>query len=698
MASNIQYDKRIDENTGAELTVKPTTCYMCTYDCPAKAYIDTSGQLVKVDGQLCRRGRYQVELQYHPERLKYPLLRRNGHLYRITWDEALDRITDQLLSARDTYGPESVVFFAGYPKEGWTLLQRLAYLFGSPHYLTELSFCFASASMAERLNYGPEYGNFINSGRIRFDETRCHLIWSSNPGHSATPKAYADFLVACRRGMKLIVVDPRRTEVAETAEIHLQLRPGTDGALALGIIHVLVSENLYDTDFVKRWTIGFEDLCRLTAQYLPDRTAEITGVPAELIVAAARLYATSKPAKLQTSPCATTHTTNGVQNHRAVSLLPALTGNLDISGGNMLPDPTIPLSDVSLYKEKIKHLKPLAGELDFPIWSHMYQEGQANAIIDQIITGKPNPIKAMVGVGMNRMIWPNSERVKAAIQNLDFFTAIDYFETITTDEAQVILPAATWLERAALITRPGGFVQLREPVVEPAGEAWPDWKFLMELGKRLGLGSQLWEGDFDDYINELLKPAGITVDSLYQNPDGLHISTPPREPRSYEKTGFDTPSGKVEIRSSMLESQGYDPLPSYKEPEESPLSAPEVFIDYPLVFTTGGRSKAYTHSQFRQIKELQKVMPEPVVQISPADASARGIDHGDQVQVSSLRGSIKVKADVTDRLPTGVVHMYHSWAEADVNRLTDDQAIDPISGYPPFKSGLCEVERVDAYI
>lgn len=686
-------DERIQpaRDTEQDTLKKPTTCYMCAYDCPCDAQIDKNGAVVAVEGKLCRRGRHQVDLQYHPDRLLYPLLREIGNFRRITWVEALDRIADQLLTIRENYGPESVAFFAGYPKEGWPLLQRLAYLFGSPHYLTECSFCFASANIGTYLNYGDEYTNFVSTGRIRFEETQCHLMWSTNPGHSATPKMYAEFLDACHRGMKHIVVDPRRTEVADTATIHLQLRPGTDGALALGMINVILNEQLYDRDFVENWTIGFDELRDLVGGYPPKHVSEITGVPAEKLIAAARMYATSKPAKLQTSPCATTHTTNGVQNHRAVTLLPALTGNLDIPGGNMLADPMAPTKDISLFDERIHSLKPRAGEASFPIWTDFYQEGQANAIIDQMFTADPYPIKALIGVGMNVMIWPNTERVKSAIRNLDFFTVIDYFHTATTDLAQVILPTATWLERSSLVKRPGGLVQLRDPVVEPSGEAWPDWKFIVELGKRLGYGRDLWNGDFDAYANDVLTPAGLTVDMLRQHPGGIRVSVPRREPKSYQQTGFNTPSGKVEIHSSILESHGYDPLPVYREPAEGPVSTPEIAEEYPLVLTTGGRSKAYTHSQFRQIEALRKIMPDPVVQISPTDAEARHIIPGMPVRVTTSRGQIRVKAEITDRLPTGVVHIFHGWWEADANELTDDQALDPISGYPPFKSALCEV-------
>jgi anaerobic selenocysteine-containing dehydrogenase len=663
---------------------------MCAFSCPASAQVDESGRIVKVDGELCLRGRHVLDLQYHPDRLLHPLVRENGALRRATWDEALDRIVRKLSAIRDEHGPQSVLFFAGYPKEGRPWLQRLAYLFGSPHYATEDSFCFAATFIAAALNYGPEFGWFIASGRNGFEGTRCHLLWSSNPGVSATPMVRGRLLDGRRAGMQLIVVDPRRTETAETADLHLQLRPGTDGALALGMMHVIIDEGLYDQPFVERWTVGFGELRDLVGEYPPRRVATITGVPSQKIVEAARLYATSKPAKLQTSPCATVHTSNGVQNHRAILLLPALTGNLDVPGGNKMPAPAAPTNDITQFDEKLPLLEPQTGAGEFPIWSMFYREEQANATAEQLATGKPYPIKAMIGLGANVMIWPNTKRVAEAIGKLEFFAAADYFETVTTDLAEVVLPAATGLERAHLSVGPGGIARLRDPVVEPLGEAWSDGKILMELGVRLGLADQFWHGDLEACMNHILAPTGVTTTQLREHSHGLRL-VEEREARSYEQHGFNTPSGKVEISSSILAEHGFDPLPTYREPAESPVSTPDVAERFGLVLTTGARSKAYTHSQFRRLPELRKLMPEPVVQISIEDATARRIRTGDRVVIESRRGRIEVEADVTDRVQPGVVHVYHGWAEANVNELTDHRALDPLSGYPPLKSALCEI-------
>jgi len=340
---------------------------------------------------------------------------------------------------------------------------------------------------------------------------------------------------------------------------------------------------------------------------------------------------------------------------------------------------------ISYASEDREKAQQLAGALEAQGWSVWRdRDVPLGRSFDEVIRTE------LRAVGANVMIWPNTKRVADAIGGLEFFAAIDYFESLTTDLAEVVLPAATWLERAHLSVGPGGFARLRDPVVEPLGEAWPDWKFLMELGARLGLADDLWDGDLEACMNHILGPTGVTTAQLRRHPHGVRL-VDEHGIRSYELHGFNTPSGKVEIRSSILAQHGHDPLPTYREPAESPISTPDVAKRFPLVLTTGGRSKPYTHSQFRRIPKLRALMPEPQVQMSIEDAASRGIRAGDRVVVESRRRRIEVEADVTDRVQPGVVHVYHGWAEANVNELTDDQTLDPISGYPPLKSALCEI-------
>jgi anaerobic selenocysteine-containing dehydrogenase len=321
-------------------TVTDGICYMCTHACPTRVYV-RDGRAVKVeiaDEKLnhCPRWTAQLDFVYHPDRLQYPLKRSgkrgDGTFSRISWDEALDTIAENLQSAKDKYGPESVAFWVAYTKEPRPYFHRLTHAFGSPNYCTESSNCFSATWVASSITYGSDYCYMAGVSAGVEPETKCKLIWGA--AVISAGAVWPDNLKAREKGTRLIVVDPRRTAIADQADIHLQLRPGTDGALALGMMHIIFEENLHDKDFLEKWTVGYEDLVQMVTAYDPERVATITGVPADKIKEAARLYATEKPSKLHLSGNSTTHHSNGVQNHRAVILLAAVTGNVDIAGGN----------------------------------------------------------------------------------------------------------------------------------------------------------------------------------------------------------------------------------------------------------------------------------------------------------------------------------------------------------------------------
>lgn len=292
------------------------------------------------------------------------------------------------------------------------------------------------------------------------------------------------------------------------------------------------------------------------------------------------------------------------------------------------------------------------------------------------------------------MYFPNSNRFVQMAKTLDFVVVTDYFKTPGAQLADVVLPIASWLERHILITTASG-ATLIEPAIEPVGDSWPEWNIYAELAKRLGIGEQFWNGNIEACFNEILAPSGITVADLMKQPDRT-VSRPvdTKPPRYYEQVGFQTPSGKVEIASSILAQHGLEPLPVYKEPPESPVSRPELLDSFPLVLTTGARQSMFTHSQFRNIPQLRQLMPEPLVDIHPDDAKARRISSGDMVMVISRRGSIMVRANVTDAILPGVVNVSHHWpGAANVNSIIDDKNLDPISGFAPLKSSLCNVLR-----
>jgi anaerobic selenocysteine-containing dehydrogenase len=666
-----------------------STCYMCTEDCPITV-VTEGEEILALQHPECPRAEGMLEQRTSPSRWTRARVRSgSGEPWQeVPRGEAVALTAERLLEARVRFGPGSVAFVSGFTKEARPYLQRLAHAFGSPHYLTESSCCFASGFLAAAVTLGQEYDYFLGPSRTRYASTKCRLIWSANPAQSRLPYERHHFL-ADAEDVPTIVVDPRRTTLTEAARLHLQLRPGTDGALALGLAHVILAEGLEDRGFLLHHAYGLDEYREYVGAFTPEKTARITGVPATAVVEAARLYATSRPAQITISACSTVHHSNGFQNHRAILLLAALCGNLDVEGGNRPWGHRIREAAVDLPPEEVAALEPPLGASEHPLFVEGYDEGQAMRLAGAIEGGR---IRAVFSLGMNVMMWPNSGRLRKALSSLDYFGVCDFFPTPTSDLATVFFPAATHLEREALVVSPRGSVQLRPAAVTPLGEARGDSELVFELADALGLGSRFWGGDVRASYDARLAGLGIAAADLPEDGESLEVKVEEPEERAWLRSGFGTPTGKVEFVSTTLERLGHSGLPEFREPFWSPESAPEVARDFPLVLTSGARSVAYTHSQGRRLPTLRRRDPAPRVQINPADAAAREIRDGDEVCLSSPLGSITMKAWVTDTLPAGVVCAPHGWAEADVNLLIPDEGLDPISGFPPYRSSLCQVE------
>jgi len=674
---------------------------MCNTNCPTRIHV-RDGKAVQIEladqkTTPCPRWKAQLEVVYHPDRLQHPLKRTgergSGSFARISWEEALDTIAANLQKVKNQCGPESVVFYTSCPMDTRRLLRRFTHAFGSPNYCTGTSSCASSMFLAGGLTFGRNNPMMGNESITTEPETRCKLIWGSAVLHSY-PRYWGELQQARQNGMKLIVVDPRRTLIASQADVHLQLRPGTDGALALGMMNVIINEDLYDKEFTGKWTVGFGDLKKLVQAYSPEQVEQITRVQAQKIKEAARLYATCKPAKIHQSNMASTHHYNGLQNHRAILILAAITGNVEIAGSNRTAPHPQPANDITL-AERVVEMPPGIGSLRFPLWVREQREMQSNAIADQIESGKPYPLKALVAAGLDIQFFSNSHRMVENLKKLDFISVNDYFTTPATQLADIVLPAASWLERPILVSNEGVY-RLVEPAIAPAGESWTEWDIYSELAGRLGFGDLFWHGDFTKCIDYMLEPLNITCRDLRQHPEGIKCNLAPVPDKYYVNSGFLTPSGKVEIASSILAEYGYDPLPVYKEPPETPVSRPDLAERYPLVLTTGARTSSYFNSQHRNIPSLHKTMPDPLAEINPLDAAQRGIQSGDAVIISSPRGEIQMKASVTDKILAGVVSIPHLWpGTANAGLLVDDQNLDPITGFPPYKSQLCQVARYE---
>ncbi|TVQ93319.1 MAG: molybdopterin oxidoreductase [Chromatiaceae bacterium] len=693
------------------MTTVKSTCYECDANCAIDVHLDETGEPVKIKGPDCPRCYVQLDRRNHPDRLLYPLQRvgprGSGEFERISWDQALDTIATRLAAVRAEHGAPTVAFFAGYTKEARPQLQRLAHAFGSPNYMTESGCCFSATVVAEKLTFGYK---IKTTSTVESYKTRCNLVWSTNPKGSIPP--FDTHPLARRRPNRyLVVVDPRRTPLAEEADVWLQLRPGTDGALALGMHHVIFANGWQDQAFLGQWGNGVDAFRRYVEDFPPERVAAICGVAAGDIVTAARLFANEGPSQLVLSPTATVQHSNGVQNHRAVILLSAVTGNLDREGGNRFLNDKIFPKPIDLFDYCKEQLPPRVGDEVFPLWTRYWPAAQSMLLPDCILDGRPQRIRALLAMGINTGMWANSKRMERALGELDFFAATDFFHNPATRMADIVLPAATNLERPALIAYPGcayqGELRYRRTVVPPRGEARPDGEIFLQLGVRLGMGEQFWQGDLEASWAEAAEGLDPEVrEEIYRSPDGVIVYAQAIEDlvehgfldadRLYRLRGFPTASGKVEFDSEELRTAGYDGLPVWREPAESPVATPQLVQDFPLVLTSGARNKHATHSQHQYLYKMRRAVPHPWCEIHPEDAAARGIGDGDPVLVSSPRGQVQFVARVTDRVKPGVVHCAHAWNHANINELTDDRHLDPISGFPPFKSGLCEVQSLPA--
>lgn len=655
---------------------------------------------------LCSKGYATLQRLYHPNRLKYPLKRTtpkgasDPNFVRVSWDEAYDMIVSHINRIKRRYGPHAVFFYVGDPKEPRAAVQRLAATFGSVNYGCESSTaCRRAAMLAELLTYG-----FPTMGNLPTEETGVMLIWGTNPAYSGQPfMCHGQLLEAKQRGVKFIVVDPRLTPTAQTlADVHLRPRPATTAALAAGIMHVIFREGLHDEEFCKQWIHGIDELKDYVREFPPERVEGITWVPAHKIVEAAELYATNGPGGIMTGAQGTTHDSNATNNHRAILLIPAICGYIDVPGGVLKP--TNPLVEMGgpwadgpsgfSMREKLIEMKEHRLDLKaFPVWAEKIWEVQTNYLVEWIREGK---IKALLGWGLNTMIWPQSHEYQAAIADLEFAMAVDYFyRPWTHDYVDLVLPAAMNFERLAPFAFFDRKIFGRTPVT-PQGECKEDWQIALDIGVRLGYKESSFNGDVEAACNEILRLWNITYDDLRKNQE-TGVTIPSRRPELFtkyeigelrpdKKPGFMTPSGKIEAVSLTLQKHGYPALPEYKEPMQT---TPE----YPLILVSGSRIPYITHSKWREdapwLLELQR---EPLLNINPKDAAERKIQEGDAVTLKTAWGQIQVTAKPTIMVPKGVVGIMHGWGKANVNELIPRQ-FDPISGFPVYKEVVCQVSK-----
>jgi anaerobic selenocysteine-containing dehydrogenase len=675
-----------------------------------------NGRITKVEGDpdsplssgaICAKGLAQVERLNHPDRLIYPMIRMGkrgeGKWSRISWDEALGIIIEKIRETIQQDGQRAISFAQGTPKGlELYLMLRLANILNVPNISTPGNICHMPRETASVLTCGffpvPDYTH----------PPACVVVWGSNLFQTNEEGILgAQLRSALDQGAKLIVIDPRKTAIASRADLWLQPKPGTDLTLALGMLSVITEGGLYEKTFVETWTKGFPELKEHLQQYVLDKVSEITWIPKDKIIEAAHLFSKTKPACIQWGN-ALEHTINSVQCARALLILMTITGNLDVAGGNvnrqappiMRPGELVQIKKFPNKKEKI--LSPqfrLATMMGFV---------PSQLIVKAILTGKPYPIRWMYIQGGNPLLnYANATETFEAMNKLDFLAVSEIFLTPTAQLADIVLPAATNFEFDDIghFGLPHGFILARPKIVEAVGECWPDSQILNELGKRLGYAQYFWN-DMRECLDEILKPAGMTYDDF----KNIGILKGEWEYKNYEKKGFHTPSGKVEIYSQQLKDWGYDPLPSDQGLAAFSDRDPELFKDYPLIFTSA-KDPFYFHSAYRNIPSLRKASPEPLVLIHPETASRFDIGEGDWVCIETKQGTIRQRAKLNSEIVPRVIILsfgwwfperkdleLSGWKESNVNVLTNnDPPYEPAIGSTSLRAVPCRIYRSEGF-
>lgn len=679
-------------------SVVRTACSLCHMSCGMDLHIE-DGRIKEVKGikdhplnrgVLCPKGRAVLEHLHSPKRLTVPLLRQGSDWKEITWDEAMGMITGHLRELQSRGENSKVGLALGMPlllsgTSSVAMIHRFAHAYGTPNCFSVESLCYRS----QMLGYIATLGKFFVADHAR---SNCIIVWGSNPEHSSPPVGGA--IVRRRKeGAKLVVVDPRVTPMAKRADYHLQPRPGSDSALMLAMMNVIIDEGLYDHDFVEKYTVGFAELVEHVKAYAPERVEEITAVPAGQIREVARLFAQTKHSCIVVGPNGVDPMASGFQNNRGVAVLQAITGNIDVPGG-FIQTPRLRTKVVAPLR--MVEESPV-GIAEYPLFygvlGRNFGEGQTMVLLDRLLSAD-KPVNSMIICASNPVLtWPNSTKVRQALSGLDFLVVMDQFMTETAKLAHLVLPAGSFLETSELADYYSlwglPYLMLRKKVLE-YGQCRPVLEFWMDLGRRMGYEDQFPWRTGEELLKDLLQPSGYTYEYLTEEkPEGITYAE--QKFHKYEKEGFKTPSGKIEIYSKYLGDFGYSPLPAYIESPETRISAPELAAEYPMVLITGSRNVYNIHSQMREVASLTRHVPEPLADVHPSDAEKYHLQDGAMATVENRRGKIRIKVRVTEDIKPGVIHIPHGWQDANVNLLTDNACTDPVTGYPVLKGLLCRI-------
>jgi anaerobic selenocysteine-containing dehydrogenase len=709
-------------------------CGLCFHSpgCGVIVHFDENDRIVRLTPDpeaplgkvLCPIADSVEEVVYSEKRLTQPMKRvgpKGGYDFEpIGWDEAYTIIADKLGEIKSTYGPEAAAFYAGTGsyerafKDAFKLKAAEIYLatsilfpYGSPNTFGVGAPCYTSLGvLAPKLTMGCLHIDMFSD----VDNADLIVVWGTDPSTATPPAMFAQLQTAADEGAEIIVIDPRKTAAADLPGSQwIPIRPGSDGALALGLCHLLIRDGLYDKAFVDEWTIGFEEFADYVKGFPPERVAQLTGIDQETIEDLAERIVDAEGASY-VMYTGLEYTKSGVQNIRAVMVLWALAGQLDVEGGRCFigQGRTLPLAtDRQLATPGFDRS---IGAGKFPVYAH-YCGGEPHAILlpRAIIDEDPYLVRGLIVLGASLLTaWPNPSLWQQALEKLDFLVSIDLQLTRDAAYADLVLPATTAFEQASYCYY-GNAIRYREQMIEPLGQAKPAYQILVELAERLGYGDQFPRHP-DVLLADILAKSDTTLAELMVADNKVFaLPSAPMVYRKWEKgllradgrPGFDTPSGKFEIKATILEQYGYNGLPVYEESDETPMSNPDLHRRFPLILGTGP-FKPDMKSCLRAIPSFIEKYPDPMVQMNPADAETRKIKSGDLVVIKTARGQVAMRAFVTEKIMPGFVYAPvggggpqgpESWQQANVNQLTDDRQYDAISGFPVYKTLLCQIKK-----
>ncbi len=675
-------------------------CEMCVWRCGLLAKV-RDGRVVKLDGnpqhphsrgRLCTRGQSGLMNTYDPDRVLTPLIRvgqrGEGKFRKASWDEALDLTAKKLLAIKEQYGPEAMVFSSTH-NLSQVQFENLLYAFGSPNYGTQRSLCFNAMIAAFLFTYG------IEEPARRYEDVQFILMVGRNLMEAISTSETAELAEALDRGAKLVYLDPRYTKTAAKASEWIPIRPGTDSAFLLAMVHVIVMNDLADCDFVKKYTVGCDGIQDAMRNYTPEWAEGITGVPAATIERIAREYAAAKHNALAHPGWRTSNFVNSFQTERAIATLNALSGNVLTAGGCLTADVAAEGAGLGTPPQP-PYPRVSALRLDGAGWKYPLvplKLGVFQELRDAILSGQPYQARGWFISRQNPILaLPDRARTLEAFGKMDFIVTVDIILNDTAWFSDVVLPEASYLERYDPLLPVDGRVFIRQPVIEPQGEAKSALWIYKQLGERLGLGDYFQYSDEEDYLRQQLAPLGASLEDLKTK----GFVEMPAEKKESEIV-FNTPSGKIEIYSETLAKAGFSPWPAWEEP---PRPEPGQF------YLLTGKVAQATQFGTQNNQLLHKYSDEPRLWMNADVAAERGLVDGDWLEVTSQVGKVHIRLRATQTIRPDCVYMTPGYGHLSKGLTTafgvgaSDSVLhvtytDPISGGQALSQTFVSVKKAD---